>query len=1156
VIRTIRALLRAAAALALVLGPSLEAPRAQPVDESGWHRIDYSELVDMRQLSHSGESVEILLRKLEGRPFPPAGERPADRLAHLLLDPLLEPYAFVLPDVADALAPAADPPLVEVGSLWHPGEAQPAWAELLRARRYVVESDGGGRLRAFVPWEADAPLRPDGLPAGSSVEAARAAWEAARSVLRHVLAAERRRLGGDAATLELAVHAYRHFPARLEFQLGVGAHRPAVEDLAVPGSRTPLDLAGLAAFLERGWHLEGARLEPAGGLRLLESRSDTPRTEPEAAAAPAAEPAPTPKRGKGKKKQRPSKVEPPSVAPAPSPRSAQPGFLGAPLELSDFAVAHRAVFHGGVTEPYMSLDRGNSPQTTLVTYGGRLRDTRIGWVSLLCDMRFKTFYFGLGMLEGEDLRARMRERVPGLLTHLERFARDTRSGGVLSEQIRFWFYPDDVDLTVSPQGDVLVLRRVRMTATSERVQEELLPGGRVRPDPPWTQATIADINRNYDALAELFPELADLDRAVRLLSFFTWLRQARQDGLSIPDLDVLLDLELPSTPTPRLLPQLLSFNALPPVGGTGVVEALDRVPIAEALERLNPSTGRPLPARERYARALGALDARVPDQRAMLQELRGYDASALSDSVLDLLAYRAERLVMHRTVLRTLPPADGQRLAARERAGESLRVFSVGIGGIDLGMQQALDRARGTSRKLGWGASSRPAPATGPARAAVAATRPVPRSAPASIPATSRALEWPAGLRRSRMPAHPNGRPGFTLSREADAAGAGRRVLAVYGTDGPEARTRSVILDGQGRARAFDRYEDGRRIAYTLERQGSDVRTRAEAPRDYRGFRARASGAAVDAAAAPARGAAALPPGLVALTVGSLVESDDGERLAVPAVELIVEKQVDDSLRELKTEHPIPALRRLVLGRETARGNTDLLGGLFPLPEWLGPVSTVMLLMEDRCTWPPWASDAREIAGERDPIRLADSLQRWWQGVADPAARIGAVVGTHPARSPARWDGAPRPKRAILLAPRDGFPPPYEGLRDEIVSGWRGGPVVESLDAIGKADAELVVLVSAEGSGPFAARLRSAASAASLRGKLLAGWSLTGPIRDDLPARLLADGVIAGLGVAEGSIVGLRGAAARLASWSRAIAEGTEGNPRVERTGGPFIWFF
>ena len=549
-----------------------------------WIDVRYGDLVDARQLSHSGEPVGALLARLAGRSLPPPGGNAEDRLAHTLLEPLLEPYAFVLADAQDTLEPAV--PMVEIGRLWTAGGTEPAWVELLRARRFVVESDGRGRMRAFLPLANDADA------ARESAEAARAAYAAAWPVLRHVFAAELTRLRREGAAdpvVRVEARAYRHSPERTMFRLGRTAWVDEVRDPRPDGRRAPLDLAALGAFLDADLELEGGRLAPDGTLRLLGSRAPT-----------------------------------------------RPTILGHPVGLGDLAVAYRAVFHGGLAEPYMSLDRGLSPQTSIVNYGGRLRDTSLGMVSLLCDMRFKTFSLGLDLATGEDVRARLRRTVPGFRSHLERFAADPGSAGVLGQQTRLWFYPDTVDLTVSPESDVLVMRRVRMAAASERVEGETTTA--VRGDAPWTRATVSHINRDYDGLAEHFPEMGDLDQVVRLLSLFTWLREAERDGRAIPDLDALLAVEVPALPTPRTFPQMLAFNALPAPAAPGEIVVHDRLLVGDALDRLNRSSGRPLPARARFERARAALDPSDPQLSALLAELSRIDPTTQDEITLDLLA--------------------------------------------------------------------------------------------------------------------------------------------------------------------------------------------------------------------------------------------------------------------------------------------------------------------------------------------------------------------------------------------------------------------------------------------------------------------------------------------------------------------------------------
>ncbi|MDH3285281.1 MAG: hypothetical protein OEQ13_11115, partial [Acidobacteriota bacterium] len=643
--------LRAAAVLialcAAAPAPMVSAPSGTDVVE--WADIDYRVLVEPRQLSHSGEPVALLLDKLGGRPRPPAGQRRADAVHHSLLDPLLEPYAFVLTDALDTRGPLPERPLIELGALWAPGERQPAWVELLRSRRYVVESDGAGRVRVFVPLS---PRTAASALLEGSAGAGRLAFEEAWPVLRHPLAALSSSVGDGQSPVSVEVHPYDHQPARTRFRVGLVPHVVELEDFAPSGRRAPIDIAALEEFLREGWQLEGGKLSEDGQLTLLGSR---------------------PKR--------------------------RPTLLGQPVTLADMAVAYRAVFHSAGDEPYMSLDRAHSPHVSLVNYGGRLRDTAIGMVSLLCDIRFKTFSVGMDVVAGEDVRDQIRKTLPQFMTHMERFGADPSSSGVVEQQTRLWFYPDSVELTLSPRGDLMALRRARMSAASERVEATTWVSAG-REDPPWTRVTISEINNDYDRLAAMFPELRDLDQVVRLLSLFAWLQQAEVAGLPIPELDALLAVELPPLPTPRRFPQLLAFNALPETAGRGVTDLFDRSVVGRSLERLQPSTGALLPAERRFRRAGTTLDPRQPEQAALVEEFRSLPVGQADATTLDLLAYRAERLLMHRLTLGTLPADTRHYLSARQQGEGGLRTLSLGIGGLDLSMTKALERAGGRAATI------------------------------------------------------------------------------------------------------------------------------------------------------------------------------------------------------------------------------------------------------------------------------------------------------------------------------------------------------------------------------------------------------------------------------------------------------------------------
>ncbi len=1080
-----------------VAGSAESAPAASataiPAASSGWVAVDYSDLIDRRRPSHSGEPVGVLLRDLAGRTNPTAGDRPPDATRHILLDPLLEPYAFVMQDAVDSLAPVSERTRFEVGALYRPGGKEPAWAELLRARSFLVESDGGGGLRLFLPWVPSAGgAAPAVPPRVEGATAAREAFDAGWPVLRHVFAAERRRLGladgsgPDAHPLAIEARAFVHEPARTRFHLGLDAYRTRVDDTRPRGSRPPLDLGAMRTFLERGLQLEGGRLEPDGTLRLLGT------------------PAPTP-----------------------------PQLLGRPTELSDFAVAYRAVFHGGLAEPYMSLDRGRSPHMAVVNYGGRLRDTSLGLVSLLCDVRFKTFSLGIDAVADEDVRERLRKSVPMFRSHLERLAADARSKGIAGQQTRLWFYPDEVDLTLSQQGDLLAMRRVRMTASSERVLDR--SDGKRAEDPPWTLETVVAINRDYEALARFFPELADLDQVARLLSLFTWLRQARAEGLPVPDLDVLLALDLRAEPTPREFPQLLAFNALPPPSGSGPVQVWSRLPIVDAVERMLAADGRPIPARRRFDRALRALDRRLTDQAALAREMESTDLTAADDAVLDVLSFRAERLRMHQLVLSTLPSSTRDELSRRE---PGLRVFSVGIGGLDLGMSKSLARAKGRSE----GIADRAAGATRGERAgstSVAGEPPASRADPDGLPATS-------------LPPHGGSIPAATAPRggllePAVSTGSGtwgdRDVawtLTVYGSEGRDVTSRRLVFDRNRRVQFLERVEDQRQLRFRFEREGTEIR-------------ARIVESGLKAPDAPEEAVPAIPSGLAILDVKPGFRGKDSETRDEPASVSLRLRAADG--RDLGAPIPRAVAQRLVAGREADLTTAQPLPGLSPSDRFLGGLRHLMVMMLHEQNTAPWEGSRPVLPGEEDPVRIASALASWWR--VEPAPP-GVVVGTDGSASPARWERAPRPRgEALLLLPKDAFPGHAARLRDEIAGAWPAGNVSE--EAPRDNAPPLVIVASAEAPAAFGTRLRALASDPSLRGRLLGAYSLAGPVRSDLPASLIRDGGLAGLGVAEGSPAGVTRMISELRRLGQAVVElrsSAGGDRRIEDLPGPFLWYF
>jgi hypothetical protein len=68
--------------------------------------------------------------------------------------------------------------------------------------------------------------------------------------------------------------------------------------------------------------------------------------------------------------------------------------------------------------------------------------------------------------------------------------------------------------------------------------------------------------------------------------------------------------------------------------------------------------------------------------------------------------------------------------------------------------------------------------------------------------------------------------------------------------------------------------------------------------------------------------------------------------------------------------------------------------------------------------------------------------------------------------------------------------------------------------------------------------------------------SLAGPVRADLPTDLLAEGRLAGIGIAEASPAGVSRVTEGLVGFLAALDAAGPGGARVEELPAPFLWYF
>ena len=486
------ALLALPGGLALAAGATPRGPAKPGARRSSAVTISYADLIDATAVTRTGRRLADAVRD---------PRTPLD-----YLQPFLDGYSSLLPYVVE-MEQGPDPvPRRDILERWPPGSPQPAWVALFRGGKYRAVADGEGRVRLFLPGDEGA-----------------AAWRKNYPVVRHCLAA----LAAAGTPLSVEIFAYRNDYRRQELSLDL---RPVlVAGSSFPPDRTPFDVRSLDTFFRSGAQLEGARLEPLGGLVLYgkPGHHDT--------------------------------------------------FAGVPVALADLAVAYRAVFHAGDNDAFISLDPNEDPALASVNFGGYLEDTRLGATALAADRIFKTIASGLDPITVRDRRGEIRKRFPMFLTNSERrFLDDSTAPATVWLKGRCWFYPESISVDTDPVEGFAVITRPQFTAAAERLgksfENTAAEKGVVLP--PWIQENIRSINANYPLYSAAFPEFGDLEPLARLMAVAAWLRRADTSWL---DLDALLAVELPAVATPRTLEQVISAEYI-------------AVPMAERITEANVKT--------------------------------------------------------------------------------------------------------------------------------------------------------------------------------------------------------------------------------------------------------------------------------------------------------------------------------------------------------------------------------------------------------------------------------------------------------------------------------------------------------------------------------------------------------------------------------------
>jgi hypothetical protein len=401
----------------------------------------------------------------------------------------------------------------------------------------------------------------------------------------------------------------------------------------------------------------------------------------------------------------------------------------------------------------------------------------------------------------------------------------------------------------------------------------------------------------------------------------------------------------------------------------------------------------------------------------------------------------------------------------------------------------------------------------------------------------------PQNLPALRMPDHGVGLPDdggpHGAHRVTQGTADDRWVWTLDRPASPDVVSRRLSFDRSGRVDEVSRVEQGRFIRFGFGKGSGNVTIEALA-------------SAAEAMAPPSAAAATvqLPQGLTLLRLGT-----DGDAVETADVRLVLDVGAGGPRRQMATDIPRAVLQRLLLGRSADLQPDRPLPALDPLPAVVGVDPTVMALLGEPQRVRPWSGPAVPVAGEEHPLLVAAALNVWWRSAAAATPTSAtAVVGVDELRSPSRWATAPRVGGGTpvpLLLPPDAFTGPARDRRAALARSWSTGPVLDELPD--RLDAPLLILISAEGAGPLAARLERLANRPALAGKLLAVWSLAAEVRDDLPHMLLTETELTGLGLATVSIDQQRTLEAMILETAAGL-----GGParRVERLPGPWLWFF
>ncbi len=227
----------------LVLG-AVSSSCSSNAQQNDWVSISYGDLVNKSILTHSGETVEEVIRKIPQYTDDTKG----------LVQSYLEPYSILCHDVLLAYSQPDTMPLINIIDLYPVGSEQPAWASLFREGHYQLYYNDH-IIRVFLKGRNSA-----------------RSFEKYFSVIRHplmdVINSSRKK------NERVEVYSFSNDYASTEIRLNLTPTIYPTNEIDLTSTKKSIDLRSIDDFLKMGVTLEAVEVDEANELYFYGRKSE------------------------------------------------------------------------------------------------------------------------------------------------------------------------------------------------------------------------------------------------------------------------------------------------------------------------------------------------------------------------------------------------------------------------------------------------------------------------------------------------------------------------------------------------------------------------------------------------------------------------------------------------------------------------------------------------------------------------------------------------------------------------------------------------------------------------------------------------------------------------------------------------------------------